>query len=104
MSGGNDMRASLLVVVVIAALGGLLFGFDTAIISGTDVALTAVFSLSAGGLGFTKASALIGTIFGAMLAGWPSDRFGRRATLMLIALLYLVSAVGSAWAWDWYPF
>jgi MFS family permease len=55
-------------------------------------------------LGFTKASALIGTIFGAMLAGWPSDRFGRRATLMLIALLYLVSAVGSAWAWDWYPF
>jgi preprotein translocase subunit SecE len=43
MSGGNDMRASLLVVVVIAALGGLLFGFDTAIISGTDVALTAVF-------------------------------------------------------------
>ncbi len=98
------MRASLFGIVLIAALGGLLFGFDTAVISGTDNALTEVFDLTPNWLGFTKASALIGTIFGAMLAGWPSDRFGRRSTLLLIAVLYAVSAVGSALAWDWYSF
>lgn len=98
------MQLGLLGIVIIAALGGLLFGFDTAVISGTDNALTSVFALTAGGLGFTKASALIGTIFGAMLAGLPADRYGRRSTLLIIAVAYFVSAVGSAFAWDWYSF
>jgi len=98
------MRASLLGVVIIAALGGLLFGFDTAVISGTTAALEAVYELNSFWLGFTVATALIGTIIGSMLAGKPADVLGRRATLFIIAVLYFVSAVGSALAWGWYSF
>lgn len=87
---------------LIAALGGLLFGFDTAVISGTTEALETVFELGKFALGFTVASALIGTILGAMVAGPPADRLGRRTTLVWIAVLYFVSAVGSGLAWDWY--
>ncbi len=98
------MRSSLFGVVLIAALGGLLFGFDTAVISGTTDALTDVFELSPGGLGFTVASALIGTIVGAIFAGRPADRLGRRTCLFFIAALYGVSAIGSALASDWNSF
>jgi len=89
---------------LVAALGGLLFGFDTAVISGTTDALTKVYSLSSGGLGFTVASALLGTIVGALFAGRPADRYGRRASLFIIALFYFISAVGTALAFDWYSF
>lgn len=89
---------------LVAALGGLLFGFDTAVISGTVDALRAVFGLSDVGLGFTVASALIGTIVGAIIAGRPADVYGRRTVLVVIAVLYFVSAVGSAVPWDWYSF
>jgi MFS family permease len=94
----------LLRSAVVAALGGLLFGFDTAVISGTTGALESEYNLSKFGLGFTVASALIGTIVGAIVAGRPSDRFGRRPVLIAIAVLYFVSAVGSGLAWDWYSF
>jgi SP family xylose:H+ symportor-like MFS transporter len=89
---------------LIAALGGLLFGFDTAVISGTTEWLREVYRLSPSGLGFTVAAALIGTICGALLAGRPADRWGRRTVLFAIAWLYLVSALGTALAWDWYSF
>lgn len=98
------MRPALLGTVIIAALGGLLFGFDTAVISGTTDALRATYALSSGELGFTVASALIGTIIGALSAGKPADRWGRRRTLVVIAILYFFSAVGSGLAWDWYSF
>lgn len=98
------MNRSLVSATVIAALGGLLFGFDTAVISGTTVALREVYALRSGGLGFTVASALIGTILGSLIAGYPADRWGRRTTLILIAVLYFVSALGTALAWDWYSF
>ena len=98
------MNATLLRCSIIAALGGLLFGFDTAVISGTTDHLREVFDLEGFGLGFTVASALIGTILGALFAGHPADRIGRRSTLIWIAFLYFVSAVGSAAAWDWYSF
>ncbi len=98
------MNRSLLSTAVIASLGGLLFGFDTAVISGTTNALQKVFELSSNGLGFTVASALIGTIVGSLVAGKPADWIGRRASLIVIALLYFVSAVGSGLAWDWYSF
>lgn len=98
------MRSSLLGVVVIAAMGGLLFGFDVAVISGAKSALEAAFKLDSFWLGFTVAAALIGTIVGAMTTGKPSDAYGRRTTLLIIAVLYFVSAVGSALAWDWYSF
>jgi MFS family permease len=89
---------------VFAALGGLLFGFDTAVISGTTEDLRRVFGLGDGALGFTVAAALIGTILGALVAGPPADRWGRRNTLVVIAVLYFASAVGSAFPFDWYSF
>ncbi|HXK62582.1 MAG TPA: sugar porter family MFS transporter [Acidobacteriota bacterium] len=98
------MTSSLLAATIIAALGGLLFGFDTAVISGTTDWLTKVYSLTSFGLGFTVASALIGTIVGAFAAGKPADSLGRRRTLVLVAVLYFFSAVGTALAWDWYSF
>ena len=71
----------------VAALGGLLFGFDTAVISGTTRALTDAYQLSPWLLGVTVTSALVGTIFGSMLAGIPGDRFGRRDSLRILAIL-----------------
>jgi SP family arabinose:H+ symporter-like MFS transporter len=87
---------------VVAALGGLLFGFDTAVIAGATRDLTLAFALTPGALGLTVASALWGTILGAMFAAIPGDRFGRRDSLRVMAILYLVSALGCAFAWDWY--
>ncbi len=85
----------------VAALGGLLFGFDTAVISGTTAALTQTYQLSPAFLGVTVASALWGTILGAMLAGLPGERYGRRDSLRAMAILYLISALGCAAAWNW---
>lgn len=89
---------------IVAALGGLLFGFDTAVISGTTAWLTKSFELSSFGLGFTVASALIGTVIGALFIGKPADKYGRRNVLFVIAVFYFISALGSAFAWDWYSF
>jgi SP family arabinose:H+ symporter-like MFS transporter len=88
---------------VVAALGGLLFGFDTAVISGTTHALTLSYGLTPGLLGTTVATALLGAIIGAMTAGIPGERFGRRNSLRVLAVLYLASALGCAFAWGWYP-
>jgi sugar porter (SP) family MFS transporter len=96
------INAYLLKSTVVAALGGLLFGFDTAVIAGTTHSLTDVYQLSPGYLGFTVASALWGTIVGAMFAGIPGDRYGRRDTLRVMAVLYFISALGCAFAWDWH--
>jgi len=91
----------LLKSTVVAALGGLLFGFDTAVIAGTTADLTTVFGLNPTRLGITVSAALLGTILGAMLAGFPGDRYGRRDSLRVMAVLYFVSAVGCALAWNW---
>jgi MFS transporter, SP family, arabinose:H+ symporter len=95
------LNPTLVKSTAVAALGGLLFGFDTAVISGTTRSLTEVYHLSPGLLGVTVTSALVGTIFGSMLAGIPGDRFGRRDSLRVLAVLYLVSALGCAFAWNW---
>ena len=95
------LNACLVKSTVVAALGGLLFGFDTAVIAGATQALTRTFDLSPNGLGLTVASALVGTILGSMLAGIPGDRWGRRDSLRLMAVLYVASALGCAFAWDW---
>jgi MFS transporter, SP family, arabinose:H+ symporter len=92
------LNSFLLKSTVVAALGGLLFGFDTAVIAGTTHALTQTFHLSPGTLGFTVSSALWGTIIASMLAGIPGDRFGRRDSLRIMAVLYVVSALGCAFA------
>jgi len=83
------------------ALGGLLFGFDTAVIAGATHALSDHFSLSTWQLGFTVSIALWGTVFGALSAGKIGQRLGSRATLQIMAVLYVLSAVGCALAWSW---
>ncbi|PWU01438.1 MAG: MFS transporter [Terriglobia bacterium] len=90
------LRSSL-----VAALGGLLFGFDTAVISGTTRALSEAFSLSPAMLGVTVSAALWGTVLGSLSAGLPSDRYGRRSCLTALGALYLTSALGCALAWNW---
>jgi len=96
--GGRRRGQHLIYSTIVAALGGLLFGFDTAVISGTTEWLQKVFQLSSFYLGLTVASALFGTIIGAITIGKPADVFGRKKTLYVIALLYLISALGSALA------
>ena len=88
---------------VVAALGGLLFGFDTVVISGTTHALKTQFDLSPRSLGLTVAIALVGTVIGSLFAGIPGDKWGRKASLKGLAILYLISAIGSAFAWGWGP-
>lgn len=87
---------------VVSALGGLLFGFDTAVISGTTASLRELWSLNDWRLGFAVSSALIGTILGTLVFAKPGDVWGRRATLKLMAVLYFVSAAGCALAWDYW--
>ena len=86
---------------VVGALGGLLFGFDTAVISGTTNALTQTYHLSPALLGVTVSSALLGTVVGAITAGIPGQKFGRRDSLRVMAIFYVVSALGCALAWNW---
>jgi SP family arabinose:H+ symporter-like MFS transporter len=95
------VNSYLLKSTVVAAFGGLLFGFDTAVIAGTTHALSQTYHLSPASLGVTVAAALWGTIVGAMCAGIPGDRYGRRDSLRAMAVLYLVSALGCALAWNW---
>ena len=83
---------------VIAALAGFLFGFDTVVISGAEETIQKLWGLSAGMHGIVMGSALYGTVLGAIFGGWPTDRLGRKATLLGIGVLYLVGAVGSALA------
>ena len=83
-----------------SALAGFLFGFDTVVISGAEKTIQALWGLSPDLHGVAMASALYGTVVGSLIGGWPADRFGRKATLLWIGLLYLVGAVGSALAPD----
>jgi len=92
----NLMKATLT-----GALGGLLFGFDTVVISGAIDALVRLYNLSPQGKGWTVAIALIGTVVGALGAGQVGQKIGGRETLRITAVLYVVSAVGSALAWNW---
>src|SRR5688500_4850139 len=85
---------------VTSALAGFLFGFDTVVISGAEQKIQALWGLSPGAHGIATASALYGTVIGALFGGWPTDRFGRKRTLLGIGILYVVSAVWSALATD----
>lgn len=87
---------------LIIALGGFLFGFDIAVISGTTSALESLFELSKSQLGFTVAIALIGTIIGTTIVGKPADRYGRKKVLQIMAGIFIVAVLGSAWSVNWY--
>ncbi len=95
------MNANLAKATAVGALGGLLFGFDTAVISGTTHSLTIAYGLSPKALGITVAMALVGTIIGAMTAGIPGQKWGGRETLRVLAVFYVISALGCAFAWNW---
>jgi sugar porter (SP) family MFS transporter len=85
---------------ITSALAGFLFGFDTVVISGAEQTIQQLWHLSPGIHGIAMASALYGTVLGSLLGGWPTDRFGRKATLLSVGLLFLVSAVGCGFSWD----
>ena len=86
---------------ITVALGGFLFGFDTAVISGAEQDIQKIWGLNSFQHGLTVSIALIGTVFGALFGGIPSDRIGRKKTLFWVAVLYLISALGSALSTDW---
>jgi SP family arabinose:H+ symporter-like MFS transporter len=81
-----------------SALAGFLFGFDTVVISGAEKTIQTLWGLSPNLHGIAMGSALYGTVVGSLLGGWPANRFGRKATLLWIGILYFVGAVGSALA------
>jgi len=95
-AGPVNINAALLGATMVGALGGLLFGFDTAVISGCQEALVKLFSLTRGEQGFMTASAMIGATIGSLAAAKPGDLFGRRDCLKIVAAFYLLCAIGCA--------
>ncbi len=89
---------------LVVALGGFLFGFDTAVISGAEQSIQAYWTLTSVEHGLTVSIALIGTVIGSLVGGIPCERIGRRNTLMVIAAMYLVSSLGTAFATNWHVF
>jgi sugar porter (SP) family MFS transporter len=87
-------------ISLIAAIGGILFGYDTAVISGTTEALQAHFQIGDFALGWVVSSALVGCVVGIPIAGWFTDKFGRKPALILSAILFTLSALGSAFPPD----
>ena len=92
------MNARIFFWSLTSALAGFLFGFDTVVISGAEKTIQALWGLSDNLHGIAMASALYGTVVGSLIGGWPADRFGRKATLLWIGILYLLGAAGSALA------
>jgi MFS family permease len=98
----NDRKVFLWSLVV--GLGGFLFGFDTAVISGAERSIQTYWNLNTVEHGLTISIALVGTIVGALFGSIPSDALGRKKTLAIIAALYLVSSVGTALSTNWIAF
>ncbi|HEY2084041.1 MAG TPA: sugar porter family MFS transporter [Verrucomicrobiae bacterium] len=92
------MKKQIFFWSLVSALAGFLFGFDTVVISGAEQHIQTLWHLSAGLHGFAIGSALYGTVLGSLFGGWPTDHFGRKKTLLCIGVLYVLSAVGCAFA------
>ena len=92
------MRARIFIWSITSALAGFLFGFDTVVISGAEQKIQALWGLSAGMHGLAMGFALDGTVLGSLFGGWPTDKIGRKKTLLFIGLLYVLSAVGCGFA------
>ena len=98
------MRKFVFFNAIVAALGGFLFGFDTAVISGAEQDIQKLWGLSDLTHGMAVAIALYGTVVGSLVAGYPSQLIGRKKTLIMVGLFYLISALGSALAAEVYSF
>lgn len=92
------MSKKVVLFSVVAALGGFLFGFDTVVISGAEQTIQKLWGLGAALHGWTMSAALWGTVLGSLVGGWPTERYGRKRTLLWIGVLYFISAVWSAFA------
>ena len=95
---GTISKSYIYLTSFIAALGGLLFGFDTAVISGTIPFITRYFNLSDAMLGWAVSSALVGCLVGSITAGKPGDLYGRKLILKILAVMFLISALGTGLA------
>ncbi len=100
----SSSRSYVIRCAVVAALAGFLFGFDTIVISGAEQKIQSLWRLNGLMHGLCTSAALWGTVLGALFGGWPTERFGRRKTLLSIGMLYFVSAVGSGIAPEQYFF
>lgn len=98
----SKITATVILAAIVSSLGGLLFGFDTAVIAGTTDGMTKWLNLSAPALGFVVSSALIGTIIGSFAFSRPGDLFGRRPILRILAFLFFISAIGCMFAWNYW--
>ncbi|HEY9183881.1 MAG TPA: sugar porter family MFS transporter [Salegentibacter sp.] len=95
------LSKKLLTGAIVSSLGGLLFGFDTAVISGAEQGLKVFYGLDPVAHGFTNSIALIGTIIGAIFAFWPAQELGRKKSLLFIGFLFGLSAIGCALTSNW---
>lgn len=95
------MKKPLLFWSIVVALGGFLFGFDTAVISGAEKSIQSYWQLTPFQHGLTMSIALFGTVTGAAFGSLPSDRLGRKRTLIIIAVFFLVSSLFTALATSW---
>jgi sugar porter (SP) family MFS transporter len=101
-AGNKSLNKNLLFATIVSALGSFLFGFDTAVISGTTRFITDYFSLTDSTLGLTVSIALWGTVLGSIATARPGDIFGRRVMLFTCGIFYFISALGCAFATGWY--
>ena len=94
-------QQNVLTVALIIALGGFLFGYDIAMMSGTTTQLEELYNLNSFWLGFTVAVAIVGTIIGTLIIGKPAEKFGRRKSLIFLSGVFFISSLGSAFAMNW---
>src|SRR5262247_3074298 len=92
------MKKQIFLWSITSALAGFLFGFDTVVISGAEQTIQKLWNLNSTLHGLVMGSALYGTVLGSLIGGWPTDKFGRKRTLLFIGVLYVLSAVGCGFA------
>lgn len=96
----TDEGKGVVRIAAVAALGGFLFGYDSAVINGANAAIEAEFNADAASLGFAVASALLGAAAGALIAGRIADHIGRLMVMRIAAILFFIAALGTGFAWD----